>query len=225
MNRKVIFGALFTVVMCANINAGDEGAAAEGNFFSRLWGSTNEFMQESMDMNKVTPVVLGVALAARPMWNIVNQVAGYGWNSLVGVSHNQDENSHNLNVRVLGANAELGVPALEALPFGGGERSFWDVVNALKPRVAAGIEDDNSPLVVDDAVDAEEMRAYCEGSLGAWRGRVACNVNDLLMVPAVLVAAYLWNQYGPAMPFGGEAAADAEVAAAGDAADAGAAAE
>jgi hypothetical protein len=195
MNRKMVLSALFVVAAFG----GNVHAAEEGNMLSQAV----EFMKaHGNPMNAALPAV-AIALSVRPVMNWIknrmNKVEGNGLKELVGdlvgVEGTAD-GKYELGAHVGGLNAKVSTPSLNNLPFGDEERSVKELLHALTPRLEAGMDHQDSPL----GHDSSENRMYAKVSLGSWSARLGCDVKDLLMVPAVMVAMHLASQYLPALP-------------------------
>lgn len=198
MKRKVMLSALLLIAQASVAEDSSTGSEHIGQ-------KALNFVMDNIAHASAAAVV--AAIIARPVYHLImdklvhkNECSCYALDSVVGASIEKKEDGRvKVQAHVGSVDAKVSVPTSKAFPLGEKKRSAQALLNEFKPHFEIGIDDKKTPLVSDQtAVDASKVkRLFAKFSLGPWSARVACDVTDLLVVPAAMIAMHLIQEIMP----------------------------
>jgi hypothetical protein len=158
---------------------------------------------------EASTAALVAAILARPVYHLVmdklidkKECSCYGLDSVIGGSVEKKEDGRvKVQAHVGSVDAKVSVPTVKAFPLGQKKRSAQALLDAFKPHLEFGIDDKTTPIISDETlVDTPKVkRIFAKFSLGPWSARVACDVADLVIVPAAMIAIHLIQKNMPSL--------------------------
>lgn len=198
MTRKILLGALLLASQISVVAV--DAADADKNIAQKAYGFVKSHVVES------SAALILAAIIARPvvLWAkdylTKKECSCYALDSIAGASvEKKDDGRVKFRVHVGSVDGKVVVPTGKVFPLGEKKRSASALLDSFRPHLEFGIDDKTTPLISDETlVDTPKVkRVYAKFSLGPWSARMACDVADLVIVPAALIAMQLIAEYMP----------------------------